>query len=99
MLTAVLIVFVKAFRVKFYTNKFDEKELFSARRLFKGMGRDTARSKKKDKEELNIIKEEPNESYDVERDGNRESCLTSQEHRFSDMRDTYERGSYAKEFS
>jgi hypothetical protein len=94
-----LIVFVKAFRVKFYTNKFNEKDMFSARKLFKGMRRDTDRSKKKDREELNVIKEEPNESYDVEKEGFRESWLTSQEHRFSDMRDTYERGSYAKEFS
>jgi len=90
-------VFVKAFRSKFYTNNFNEKDLFSARSLFKDTQRSSARSSKLNKKGLKVIKEEVNESFDQEKGRDRESCLTSNEVRFSDMRDTYEQCSYPEE--
>jgi hypothetical protein len=60
-LTAVLLVFIKGLKSKFYTNKFDEKGHFSARKLFKGQGRSSAGSKGP-KDVLKTISEEANES-------------------------------------
>ena len=98
-LTTILLIFFKAFKTKFYTNKFNEKDVFTARKLFKSTGSDSAKLKPKPKETLNIIKEEENESCDVENGRGRDSCFTTSEQRNSDMRDTYERGSYANEFN
>lgn len=65
-LTSILLVLFMAFKSKFYTNKFDKKELFTARKLFRPHHNHLDRMKNKHKEVLNVIKEDENESYDVE---------------------------------
>lgn len=82
-MASVILFFVKAFKTKFNTNKFNEKDLFTARKLFKGNERLSAGSKGKNNDCLKTIAEEASISDDVEFGKQRDSCQTAYEHRSS----------------
>lgn len=75
--------FIKAIKSKFHTNKFNEKDLFTARKLFKGNERLSGGSKGKNNDLLKTITEEGSMSYDAENAKQRDSCQTAFEHRSS----------------
>jgi len=94
-LAAALLMLFKAFKDKLYTNKFNDKDLFTAKKLFKNNIPSNEKMKNKHKEVLKVIKEDDNESYDVESIRYRASCETTSEKRNSNNKESFERGSYA----
>lgn len=65
-LTSLAFFMYKSIRFMVRTNKFNEKEMFYPRKLFKGKGSDCSRRSYKPKPSLKPIKEEHNESGDEE---------------------------------
>ncbi|CAI2371399.1 unnamed protein product [Moneuplotes crassus] len=88
-LTAVLLVSIKVIKSKYYTNKFNEKDLFNARSLFKAKGRLSHEKRRKEDEGLKTILEDVDESCDVENGNKRETCKTIYEDRFSHTYSTF----------
>ena len=83
-----------SFKSKFYTNKFDQKELFTAKKLFKPHFSQNKKLKNKHKEVLKVIKEDENESYDVESIRYRPSCHTATDRKDSQTIERYSHNSH-----
>ena len=65
-LTSILLILFMAIKSKFYTNKYGQKDLFTAKKLFKNRYQKHDKMKNRLNQGLKPIKEDENESYDVE---------------------------------
>ena len=84
-----MLVFLKVVKSKYYTNKFNEKDLFTARSLFKSSGRLSSDRKSKGDNGLKTIMEDADESYDAEKAKQRDTCQTIYEERSSNHQTTF----------